>query len=126
VASASLGTSGSSLAEAEAEAEGAAYEDAEEEAEEEARELAEAARSRALRGRSENPSVLPMSITGTQMEEAGSMIVRARPACVSMRQHTSAYVSIRQQMKEAGSTMVRARPACVSIREHTSAYVRIR
>ncbi len=122
VASASRG---SSLAEAEGEAEGAAYEDAEEEAEE-ARVLAEAARSRALtlrlRGRSEKPSVLPIRSTGTQMEEAGSMMVRARPAYVSIRQHTSAYAS--RWRRQARRWCVRAlhASAYVSIRQHMSAY----
>jgi hypothetical protein len=47
-----------------------------------------------------------------------SAYVRIRqlaPACASMRQHTPAYASIRQHS-----------PKCISIRQHTSAYARIR
>ena len=40
--------------------------------------------SRTLRGRSEKPSVLPMLRIGTQMEEAGAIIVRSWPALVGL------------------------------------------
>ncbi len=45
-------------------------------------------------------------------------------AYVSIRQHTPAYTSIRQKMRITPCSKVR--PAYVSIRQHTSAYVSIR
>jgi hypothetical protein len=52
----------------------------------------------------------------------------ARIACVSIRQHTSAYVSIRQHTTNKGveRRAGTARIACVSIRQLTSAYVSLR
>jgi hypothetical protein len=47
------------------------------------------------------------------------------PACVSIRQHTSACVSIRAPTAERPPRFDTS-PACVSIRQHTSAYVSIR
>jgi hypothetical protein len=46
-----------------------------------------------------------------------------QPLLVSIRQHTSAYVSIRQDYKEEREKL--PQPLLVSIRQHTSAYVRI-
>jgi hypothetical protein len=49
-------------------------------------------------------------------------------ACVSIRQHASAYVSIRilKARPYGGREPLYVTSACVSIRQHTSAYVSIR
>jgi hypothetical protein len=60
----------------------------------------------------------PQSSPGTQREAARSS------AYVSIRQHTSAYVSIRLQVRNEKLLARHHTSAYVSMRQHTSAYVR--
>jgi hypothetical protein len=64
------------------------------------------------------------SRTASAMLTAGTCFFTSTSASVSIRQHTSAYVSIR--MLTAGTCNFSSTSAYVSIRQHTSAYVSIR
>jgi hypothetical protein len=65
-----------------------------------------------------------------EISELFLQVVHVPPASVSIRQHTSAHVSIRQhigdvEISELFLQVVHVPPAYVSIRQHTSAYVSI-
>jgi hypothetical protein len=65
-----------------------------------------------------------MSMTDAGRE--GAPVLNTTAAYVSMRQHTSAYVSILAERVLQCSTQLQHTSAYVSIRQHTSAYVSIR